>query len=148
MIEFSRVLNVASVLLVIVAIGGIVYALQSLFLAPSDSEFQELFGLTISEVRAFNSNLMDKITLVYHFDAVNMLGLSLSLIFMSLLPFRRGKKWAWYAVLVIFGVALLGQLILVYTNANVLTAFYLPSSIILVILWIVGLLLPVKEFFS
>lgn len=148
MIEFSRVLNVAAVLLVIVALGGIVYALQSLFLAPSDSEFQELFGLTISEVRAFNPNLMDKITLVYHFDAVNMLGLSLSLIFISLLPFRQGKKWAWYAVLVIFGVGLLGQLILVYTNANVLTSFYLPSSIVLVILWLVGLLLPIKEFFK
>jgi len=39
-------------------------------------------------------------------------------------------------------------LLLVYVAADVSTEFYLQAFIILVILWVMGLLLPVKKNFS
>jgi len=141
----STILNVASALLFVVAIFGVVFGLMLLVLAPLEGE---AFGVTESQVRAFNSDLMDKITLVHRSEGLYMLSLSLVLCFVSLVPFRKGEKWAWYLTLGTFGLALVGQAILTYIAANVLAEFYLPAAILLVILWIVGLLLPVKEFFS
>ena len=144
MIDLSRVLNVASALLFIVAIFGVVFGLQLLVLAPLEAEV----GVTESEIRAFNPNVLDKLTLTHRFEGLYMLSLSLALCFISLAPFRKGEKWAWYLTLGTFGLALVGQVILTYMGTNFLAAFYLPAAIILVILWIVGLILPVKEFFG
>ena len=144
MIEFSRVLNVESALLFIVAIFGVVFGLQLLVLAPLEAEV----GVTESEIRAFNPNVLDKLTLTHRFEGLYMLSLSLVLCFISLVPFRKGEKWTWYLTLGTFGLALVGQVILTYMGTNFLAAFYLPAAILLVILWIVGLVLPVKEFFS
>lgn len=145
MIRFSKVLNFASILLFVVAIFGVVFGLMLLILAPLEGE---AFGLTESEIRAFNSDLMDKITLVHRSEGLYMLCLSLFLCFVSLVPFRKGEKWAWYLTLGVFGMALVGQAIITYVGSNVLALFYFPASVLLVILWLVGLLLPVKEFFS
>ena len=144
MIDLSRVLNVASALLFIVAIFGVVFGLQLLVLAPLEAEV----GVTESEIRAFNPNVLDKLTLTHRFEGLYMFSLSLALCFISLVPFRKAEKWAWYLTLGTFGLALVGQVILTYMGTNFLAAFYLPAAIILVILWIVGLILPVKEFFG
>ena len=141
----STILNVASALLFVVALFGLVFGLMLLVLAPLEGE---AFGLTESEIRAFNPDLMDKITLIHRSEGLYMLSLSLVLCFVSLVPFRKGEKWAWYLTFGTFGLALVGQAILTYIAANVLAEFYPPAAILLVILWIVGLLLPVKEFFS
>jgi hypothetical protein len=140
-IEFSRVLNVASALIFIVAIIGVVYALQDL-LVPID---EELLGVTVSQIRAFNQNVMDQITLLYQFTGLYMLGTTSTSAIIALIPYRKGEKWAWYTQLVIGGIALFGQLILVYIAANLLPAYFMPLSIILIILWLVGIILPAKE---
>jgi hypothetical protein len=140
----STILNISAVLLLIVAIFGVVFGLMLLILAPLEAEV----GVTESEIRAFNPNVADKLTLTHRFEGLYMLGLSLGLCFISLVPFRKGEKWAWYLTLGIFGLALVGQAILTYIGSNVLAAYYLPAAILLVVLWIVGLLLPVKKFFS
>ena len=108
----------------------------------------KVLGITESEIRAFNSDLMDAFTITHRSEGLYMLCLSLTLCFVSLVPFRKGEKWAWYFTFGIFGIALVGQTIITYVGSNILAAYYLPASILLVILWIVGLVLPVKEFFS
>ena len=133
MIEFSRVLNVASALLVIVGIMGVIFGLQDILIGPVESALY---------------TQGDKLTLTYQFAGLYLLSLSLSLCIISLLPYRKGEKWAWYTVLVTFGFALLGQLVLVYIGTDLLPSYYLPASIIILIIWLSGLLLPVKEFFS
>ena len=141
----SKVLTVASALIFITAIMGVILGLIMLFLAPWEGE---VFGVTASQVNTFNPLLMEKITLLIRFHGLYLFGLGLTLCFISLVQFRRGEKWAWYLTLVVFGFALIGQLILVYLGSNVMAAFYLPSSVLLVILWALGLVLPVKEFFK
>jgi hypothetical protein len=61
---------------------------------------------------------------------------------MSLIPYRRGEKWAWYATLVISSIALLGTLSL----AKKMVAIRL--NVLLIILFIAGLTIPAKEIFN
>jgi hypothetical protein len=69
--------------------------------------------------------------------------LSTALIFcvISLIPCRKGEKWAWYTALCIGGLAILGQLVLIYIGVEkVISPSYLfPLATIMVILWVVGL---------
>jgi hypothetical protein len=78
--------------------------------------------------------------------------LSTALIFcvISLIPYRKGEKWAWYTAFGTGGLAILGQLILIYIGvAGAISASYLlPLAMLMVILWIFGLALPAKEILS
>ena len=141
----SRILNVASAFLFIVAIFGMVFGLQLLILAPLEGE---PFGLTESQVRTFNPDLMDKITLIHRSEGLYMFSFALTLCFISLVPFRKGEKWAWYLTMGIFGIAVVGQAILTYLASHVLADFYFPAAMLLIVLWLAGLLLPIKEFFK
>ncbi len=141
----SKILNVASALIFITAIMGVILGLLNLFVAPWEGD---VFGVSASQVTNFNPLLMDKITLILRFSGLYMLGLALSLCYISLVHFRRGEKWAWYLVAAVFGISLIGQLALVDIGANIMAAFYLPSSLLLVVLWALGIVLPVKEFFK
>ena len=91
---------------------------------------------------------MDQITLLYQFTGLYMFGCTSLSAFIALIRYRKGEKWAWYTELVIGGITLLGQLFLVYIGANLLPSYFIPFNIILVTLWIVGIALPIKEFFS
>ncbi len=148
MIDFSRILNVGSALLCIVGIAGMIYGLQELFLFAYLDE--ELIGVTASEISAFNQNLLDSLKLKSHFEGLYMLSTALIFCIISLIPYRRGEKWAWYTAVGIGGLTILGQLVLIYIGVeNVISASYLlPLAIIMVILWIVGLALPAKEILS
>ena len=148
MINLSRTLNVGSALLFIVGIAGMIYGLQELFLFAYLDE--ELIGVTASEISAFNQNLLDSIKLKSHFEGLYMLSTALIFCVLSLIPYRKGEKWAWYTALGIGGLAIFGQLVLIYIGVEkVISASYLlPLAILMVILWIVGLALPAKEILS
>jgi len=141
-------INVGSALLFIIGITGMIYGLQELFLVAFLDE--ELLGVTASEISALNQNLLDFMKLESQFEGLYMLSTALIFCVVSLIPYRKGEKWAWYTALGIGGLAILGQLILVHIGVTrVLSASYLlPLAIIMVILWIVGLALPAKEILS
>ena len=148
MIYLNRILNVASALLFIVGIAGMIYGLQELFLVAYLDE--ELLGVTASEIGAFNQNLLELMKLKSHFEGLYMLSTALIFSVVSLIPYRKGKKWAWYTALGIGGLTILGQLILIYIGVTkfISASYLLPLAIIMVILWLVGIVLPVKKIFS
>ena len=120
-IAISRILNVASVLLLVVSLAAVMTGLYDLFTKSSwEGQFS---GFYLFSVGLFFTPII-------------------------LIPFRKGEKWAWYTTSFAAGVALIGQTFLVYNAGSALAEFYLPTSAVLVIVWIFGLLLPVKEFFS
>jgi hypothetical protein len=125
-----------------------IYGLQELFLIAYLDE--ELLGVTASEIGAFNQNLLDAIKLKSHFEGLYMVSTALFFWVISLIPYRRGEKWAWYRALGIGGLAIFGQLILIFIGVEkVLSPSYLlPLALIIVILWIIGLALPAKEILS
>jgi len=144
-IEFSRVLNVGSALLFIIAIMAVLFGLWFLLFVPIE---EELIGVTVSEIRAFNTNVMDTITMLFQFGGLYLLVFGLSSCFIVLIPYRWGEKWAWYQQLLITGLTLFGQFIIIYISSAIVPAYFLPVTIILIILWLVGLVLPVKKIFS
>ena len=141
----SRSLNIGSALLFIIGIVGMIGGLQELLLVAYLDE--ELLGVTASEIGAFNQNLLDAIKLKSHFEGLYMLSTALFFCVISLIPYRKGEKWAWYTALGIGSLAIFGQLILIYIGVvKVISASYLlPLAIVIVMLWIVGLGLPAKE---
>jgi len=138
-------LDIAAGLIAIVDIIGIVYALQNLFLVPID---EGLLGITVSQIRAFNPNVLNQITILFQFTGLYMFGTTSSAAIIALLPYRKGEKWAWYTQLVIGGIALIGQLVLVYLAGSLLPAYMLPFNVVLIVLWLIGIFLPVREIFS
>ncbi|MEJ2281503.1 MAG: hypothetical protein P8X97_06285 [Candidatus Bathyarchaeota archaeon] len=140
----SKNLDIAAGLIAIVDIIGIIYALQD-FLVPID---EALLGVTVTQIRAFNPNVLNQITLLFQFTGLYMFGTTSMAAIIALLPYRKGEKWAWYTQLVIGGIALIGQLVIVYIAGNLLPSYMLPFNIVLIILWLIGIILPVKEFFS
>jgi len=103
---------------------------------------EEFLGVTVSQIRDFSPKLMDVIQNLIQITGLYLFSGALALCFISLLPYRKGEKWAWYATLVIGGTAAIGGQILFVTT------FSIPPGILdiaLVILWIVGMVLPAKE---
>lgn len=144
MIKLSKKLDIAAGLIAIVDIIGIIYALQD-FLVPID---ETLLGVTVSQIRAFNPNVLNQITILFQFTGLYMFGTTSMAAIIALLPYRKGEKWAWYTQLLIGGIALIGQLLIVYVAGNLLPTYMLPFNIVLIILWLIGIILPIKEFFS
>ena len=143
--KVSRVLNVGSALLFIIAIMAVLFGLWFLLFVPIE---EELIGVTVSEIRAFNPNVMDQITHLYQFTGLYLLATGLSSVVIALIPYRWGEKWAWYQQLLITGLTLFGQFIIIYISSALVPAYFLPVTIILIIVWLVGIVLPVKKIFS
>jgi hypothetical protein len=108
-------------LLFIVGILGLITALQEILTASFVDE--GLIGVTASQISAFSPNVMDKITLLHQFSGVYLMGMGLFFCILSLLPFRKGEKWAWYVMLAIGALSLFSQLTLVYIGTDLFVLF-------------------------
>ncbi len=146
----SRI-DVGSVLLFILGILGVLYGLQRILLPSLTNLFQptlyideEFLGVTVSQIRDFSPKLMVVIQNLIQIVGLYLLIAALSICFISILPYRKGEKWAWYAMLVLGGTFMVGSQILFITTYSVLGIL----DITLVILWILGLVLPVREILS
>jgi hypothetical protein len=146
----SRI-NVGSVFLFSLGILGVLYGLQRILLPSLTNLFQptlyideEFLGVTVSQIRDFSPKLMVVIQNLIQTVGLYLLIAALSICFISILPYRKGEKWAWYAVLVLGGTFMIGGAILFITTYSVLGIL----DITLLILWIVGLALPAKEILS
>jgi len=143
----SRRLNVASALLVIIGILLLFEGLMALFLPEAtlgdwiSGTNEELRPPTVSEIRGLGQNLLDYITYKTQWFGLVILFFSLLWIVISLIPYRKGEKWAWYAMLVIGGFTVFGSFVLSYIGET----SQAPVFLIFVILWIVALALPAKE---
>ena len=144
-------INVGSVLLFSLGILGVLYGLQRILLPSLTNLFQptlyideEYLGVTVSQIRDFSPNLMVVIQNLIQIVGLYLLIAALSICFISILPYRKGEKWAWYAVLVLGGTFMVGGAILFITTYSVLGVL----DITLLILWIIGLALPAKEILS
>ncbi len=117
MISTGRMLTVAAVLVLVGTVLAIILGLQQLF---------------------------TKSTLDGQFSGFYLFGCGLFFTPIALIPFRKGERWAWYTALVAGGVALVGQLVLVYMAGSALDAIFLPASLMLVVLWAIAIGISAK----
>ena len=99
----------------------------------------EMSGVTVSQIRAFSQDLQDYMILTNRFFGLGLLSAGLFVCVVSLIPYRKGEKWAWYTMLLIGGVFMSSYLVVLWTYGLE------PFPLIFVILWILGLALPAKE---
>ena len=146
----SRSLMVAVVLLLIFGGWGVMEGVMALF---SPEFYLEMWipmideGLRpppVSEISALGQNLLEFMTFTTQMLGLVMLLATLLLCVITLIPYRKGEKWSWYALLVIGGIYVFGVLILTYIGMT----SHAPVTIIMALLWIVGIVLPAKEILS
>ena len=107
--------------------------------------------ILVGTILAIIIGLMDlttKTTVDGQLSGFYLFGCGLFFTPIALFPFRRGEKWAWYTALISGGIALIGQLVLAYFAGSALPSFAFPASILLVVLWFVGITLSAKDVFS
>jgi len=145
----SRNLNIGAVLLFIYGIWGVFEGLISSLMGEWYLESwmtmmnEEFLPPTISEIRVFSPELLDFMLFVTQTYGLFVLFGSLLFCIVALIPYRKGEKWAWYAMLVT-GAIVTGAMIIMITHMGA----HATVSIIMIILWIAGLALPAKEILS
>lgn len=105
---------------------------------------EELRPATISEISALGQNILEFMTYTTQMFGLCMLFATLLFLAIALVPYRKGEKWSWYAMLVIGGIYVVGMLTFTYIG---MTSHALVT-IVMTLLWIVGLALPAKEILS
>ena len=146
MSRLSRI-NVATVLPIILGIWFVLESLMMLFSPESYLDMwipmmnEELLPPTVSEISALGQNLLEFMTFTTQMLGLVAMFASLLFLVITLIPYRKGEKWAWYAMLLVGGFYMVGALSLTYIG---MTAHF-PMTLIMVILWIAGLILPAKE---
>lgn len=145
----SRSLNVASALLFILGVWLSIFGVWALFLSEGHLSTSMTFlnerlraAPTFSQIRDFSQNLLDFMTYLNRWFGLYRMSFGLFFCVTALIPYRKGEKWAWYAMLVIGGINMFGTLALTYIGLEVSSA---GGNITSFILWIVGLALPAKE---
>ncbi len=143
----SRKLDVASALLFIFGVWLLLEGLMALlstewyldaWIGMMNEDFRPP---NVSDIEALGQNLLAFMTFTTHSYGFYALFGSLLFCVVSLIPYRKGEKWAWYAMLVTGGIMSFGVLLGTYIGMT----SHLPVTLILVILWIVGIALPAKE---
>lgn len=142
----SRNLNIGAVLLFIYGAWGLLEGLMSSLMGEWYLENwmammnEEFLPPTITEIRVFSPELLDFMLFVIQGYGLFVLFGSLLFCIVALIPYRKGEKWAWYAVLVT-GAIVTGAMIVMITRMT----SHATVSIVMIILWIAGLALPAKE---
>ena len=85
-----------------------------IFSGSSEFTYEELVGVSTIQIRDLSPKLMEAIELAVQLRGVYLLIFALFWIVISLIPYRKGEKWAWYTVLGIGSIWLSGYLIIVY----------------------------------
>jgi hypothetical protein len=146
----SRSLMVAVVLLLIFGGWGMMEGVICLFLPEYYLEMwipmmnEELRPASVTEIDALGQNLLEFMTFTTQMLGMVMLLATLLWCVITLIPYRKGEKWSWYALLVMGGFYVCGMLILSYVGMS----SHILFGIILALLWIVGIVLPAKEILS
>ena len=112
------------------------------------SDFAAYTGQSLSDALAGGSKCAELWLVAKRLIGVELLPVSLLMIFITRKGYSRGEKWSWYALL-ISGVITWGSLI----GYKVVIGYFQPTAssmtfIIGAILFVIGIVLPVKAIFG
>ena len=112
------------------------------------SDFTAYTGQSLSDALASGSKSAELWLIVKRLIGVELLPISLLMIFITQKSYSRGEKWSWYALL-IAGIITWGSLI----GYKVVIGYFQPTAssmtfIIGAILFVVGITLPAKAILS
>ena len=137
--------KVATVILLIVLIFGGVYSLMLVF-APKmalSGGFEGITGEKLEDIQNA-SYLKVMVSDVMHMGAIG-LAATISCIFILFAAFRKAEKWAWWALLITGVIAWGGGLIETIVSGDMFNSLL---HLIGLVIFLVGLFIPVKAFFG
>jgi len=143
--EGQVMLKVAVVILAVASVYAGIYSLM-VFTVPetmAQINFKAITGKTLDSVQDADylraASNETRITGLYALTTV------ISCFFILFAGFRKAQKWAWWAFLVVGGIAWLWGVI---DNIVIGNKLHIPLQAIGLVLFLVGILLPVKVFFA
>ena len=142
--------KIASKIMMAMGIYALVVSLFWIFLTEVMfvSDFAAYTGQSLSDALADGSKSAELWFIAKRLIGVELLPISLLMIFITQKSYSRGKKWSWYALL-IAGIITWGSLI----GYKVAIGYFEPTTssmtfIIGAILFAIGIVLPAKAFLS
>jgi len=150
----SRILFIASWVILLIVIGAItLLSLQSLRIAYTNSRDTLTTGFTTEQIREYGNQIREQ----GGEDAVKAfkgrrataatwaLGYGLLGIMVVVVPYRRGERWAWWALLVSLGVS---QLLSIARAIMLGTTVGLEAPSTILAIALIGLLAGAPRFFA
>jgi hypothetical protein len=138
-------LKVAVIILIVMLAYAGIYSLMSIF-APTvmmKSALTAATGKTIDNARS--DGYLKALTV----DQIKIGAFALATVasgfFVLFAAFQKAQKWAWYAFLVVGGIAWLNGLIITIATGDMMNMLL---QIIGMVIFLVGLLIPIKVFFA
>lgn len=138
-------LRVAVIILIVMLVYAGIYSLMSIIVPTVmvKSALTATTGKTIDNARS------DGYSKALTVDQIKTGAFSLSTVasgfFVLFAAFRKAQKWAWYAFLVAGGIAWLNGLIITIATGDMMNMLL---TIIGMVIFLVGLLIPIKVFFA
>ena len=135
----------AWMLLFVEGIFGLVFALYFIFISrdPDPAVTMNKIGKTWDELIASDPRVADYLSYLLRFVGLSLVGISIFGMSVSATAYRRGEKWAWYALWyfpVFFAI-------ITAINAILGGGTIWPLFAFLLVVSLAGLLLPYRKFF-
>jgi hypothetical protein len=129
----SKLLDAAALLLCLV---GAFYLFQGIWALGATEEFKDLWAQMIGDTVTPSPVL----TMAVQFFGVLKVVFGAFLAIVALIPLRRGEKWSWFTILVLYGIDAVFLIILWSPRA--------PFMYLFVLMWAAALCLSVKPVFG
>ena len=131
---------------VLILVGGVPH---SLGINTDPETVERIIGMTLTEFQNSNQGFFDLYTFYFRFGGLSDIGVAFFIMAISLTAYRKGEKWAWYALWFVPAFFIGSAAI---TLNTITISFESGLSLLLPImvfgvLGLVGLLLPIRKFY-
>jgi uncharacterized membrane protein HdeD (DUF308 family) len=137
-------LKTAGVFLLIGLLFGTVYALV-LIVSPqtiANSTLEARTDMKLESVQ--DQGAADTIVVQTRHLGIFALTTNIAMFFVLFMGFKKAQKWAWWAFLFVGGIAWIYGLIMQIGEGDMMN---LIGHVIGIVLWLIGILIPIKVFF-
>ena len=142
----SKKLNIAFILLLVcstyIIFSGLLYAIAATMMAHHIS----YTGLTMANVRAYSPRLAQMISIYVRFMGLEWLSFGFSSLYILLIGFRKGEKWAWYHNLIGGAFIHIPNATITYIVIGFQLLYFI--AVFILVLWIIALSISYKEIFK
>lgn len=143
--------NHAWILILVVSLPFLIFGISALLFGLSLSDFpvgipggpdavKSLTGVTWDEVLSGDSTTVTLMRGISRVSGLALLGFAIFVIAVSIVPFRKGQRWAWFSLWTVPGF-MIGLLL------HELQGGFVQMPAVFLVLSLLGLVLPYRSFF-
>jgi len=134
----------AWILLFAIGVIFLVSAVPATLGIPDPATVERIAGMTVNELKVSNPGFYNLYIFYFRFGGLSDIGFAFFITAISVTAYRKGEKWAWYALWVLPAYFIASAAISMSIESNL--SLLLPETVF-AILSLVGLLLPYRKFF-